>query len=129
MPASVYVFNLYNEPIGNLSISGCPAGSINGYANGNSAPIYTPASLSVPRTKHPAGSAAFALGPNPVIISWDSFRAMTTVTIPSPSTSTVSPDDPLILLLAVNEAMLLTTRGYLLTTFPVTRASMAASGA
>ena len=53
---------------------------------------------------------------------------MTTVTIPSPSTTPVSLDDPLILLLAVNEAMLLTTRGYLLTTFPVTRPSMAESG-
>lgn len=129
MPGSVHVFNLYNETISNLSISGCPAGSINGYANGSSAPIYTPASLSVPRTRHPDGSATFAIGPNQVIIPWDSFRAMTTVTIPSPSTSPVGLDDPLILLLAVNEAMLLTTRGYLLTTFPVTRASMAASGA
>lgn len=119
MPGSVYVFNLYNEPITNLTIGGYPAGSINGYSNGSGAPRYTPASLSVPRTKYPAGSAAFAIGDNSVVIPWDSFRGMAMVTIPNPGTAPVSLDDPLILLLAVNEAILLNTRGYVLSTFPV----------
>jgi len=119
MPGSVYVFNLFNEPITNLSVSGFPAGSIDGYATGMSAPMYTPASLVVPRTKSPADSAAFALGDNNLTIPWDSFRGMTTVTIPNPASAPVSLDDPLILLLAVNNAMLLSTRGYLLATFGV----------
>ena len=118
MPANVSVFNLYSEPISNLSVAGYNAGSIAGYANGSSAPIYTPASLAVPRAKYPGGSAAFAIGDNSLVIPWDSFRGYTTVTIPS-STGGVNLDDPLILQLAVNSAMLLTTRGYLLSTFPV----------
>jgi hypothetical protein len=116
MPGSVYVFNLYSEPISNLTIGGYPAGGINGYANGGSAPLYTPASLSVPRTKFPTGSAAFALGANQLQVLWDSFRGMTSVTIPADS---VSLDDSLLLLLAMNEAILLNTRGYVLSSSPV----------
>lgn len=119
MPGSVYVFNLYNEPVSNLMIDGYPAGSINGYSNGVSAPLYTPASLAVPRTRFPSGSAAFAIGDNTVAVGWDSFRAMVTVSIPDPRSTPVSLDDPLILLLAVNNAMLLTTRGNVLSSFPV----------
>ena len=120
MPGNVYVFNLYSEPISNLSVAGYNAGSISGYANGSTGtPIYTPASLSVPRTKYPSGSAAFALGDNNVVLPWDSFRGMVMVTIPDPTRSPISLNDPLLLLLAINEAMLMTTRGYLLSTFPV----------
>jgi hypothetical protein len=129
MPGSVYVFNFYNEPISNLSVGGYPAGNVNGCGNGTSAPPYTPASLPVPRAKYPAGSAAFAIGDNSVVIPWDSFRAMVTVTIPNPASSPVSLDDPLILLLAVNEAILLTTRGYVLSTFPVQLANTAMQAA
>jgi hypothetical protein len=118
MPGSVYVFNLFSEPISNLMVGGFPAGSISGYADGSSAPVYTPASLPVPRVKFPADSAAFALGDNSLVLPWDSFRGVTTVTIPSPSGG-VSLDDSLILLLAVNSAMLLSARGYVLATFPV----------
>ncbi len=126
MPGSVYVFNLYSEPISNLIIGGYPAGSINGYANGGSAPPYTPASLSVPRARYAAGSAAFALGANQLQVPWDSFQGMTTVTIP---TGSVSLDDSLLLLLAVNEAILLNTRGYVLSSSPVQLATaMAVAG-
>jgi hypothetical protein len=118
MPGSVYVFNLFSEPISNLMVSGFIAGSVSGYADGSSAPAYTPASLAVPRVTSPADSATFALGDNSLVLSWDSFRGITTVTIPSPSGG-VSLDDSLILLLAVNNAMLLSTRGYVLATFPV----------
>jgi hypothetical protein len=122
MPANVYVFNLYNEPVTNLSVSGYNAGSINGYANGTvpaGVPIYTPASLTVPRSKTQGGTASFSIGDNPLVIPWDSFRGTVTVTIPDPAKFPISLDDPLILLLAVNDAILLTTRGYVVQTFTV----------
>ena len=71
------------------------------------------------RAKYPTGSAAFVLGDNNVQIPWESFRGITTVTIPSPGSSPVGPDDPLILLLAVNQATLLSTRGFVLANFAV----------
>jgi hypothetical protein len=127
MPANVYLFNLYSEPISNLTIDGCPAGSIAGYGNGGGTPIYTPASLAVPRTRYPSGSAEFALGANIVVLPWDSFRGTVTVTIPDPAQSPVGLNDPLLLLLAVNSAMLLSTRGQLLSSFPVQLAMQAAA--
>ena len=128
MAANVYVFNLYNEPITNLSVAGYNAGSINGYANGTTppnTPIYTPASLAVPRTKSPGGSASFSIGDNAVVIPWDSFRGTATITIPDPTKYPISLNDPLILLVAVNNAILLTTRGYVVQTFPVTLNNLA----
>lgn len=120
MASTVHVFNLFSEPVSDLVIGGHRAGGISGYADGSApdAPIYTPACLTVPRTKSASGSAAFAIGDNSLIIPWQSFRGATTITIPSPAGG-VSLDDPLILQLAVNSALLLTTRGYLLATFPV----------
>jgi len=130
MPGSVYVFNLYSEPISNLMVNGSPAGSIGGYATGaGGTPIYTPASLAVPRTRYASGSAAFALGGNAVMVPWDSFQGALTVTMPDPSQSPVGLNDPLLLLVAVNEAMLMTTRGYLLSTFPVQLGMQAAEPA
>lgn len=127
MPGNVYVFNLYNEPITNLAVAGYTAGSVNGYANGSTGtPIYTPASLAVPRSKSPGGSASFAIGDNPVVIPWDSFLGRVTITTPDPTRYPISLNDPLILLLAVSHAILLTTRGYLLSTFPVQLAMMQA---
>jgi hypothetical protein len=120
--ANVYVFNLYNEPVSNLSVSGYNAGDIAGYATGTvppNVPIYTPASLAVPRSKSPGSTASFAVGDNAVLIPWDSFRGAVTVTIPNPAVSPVSLMDPLILYLTRNDAVLMTDRGYVLGQFPV----------
>ncbi len=119
MGSFVYVFNLYSEPVSNLTVGGAPAGCIAGYATGAGAPPYTPARLAVSRARYPSGSAAFVLGDNPVHIPWESFRGVTTVTIPAPGSAPVDLDDPLLLLLAVNQATLLTTRGFVLASFPV----------
>jgi len=128
MPGNVYLFNLFSEPISNLAVNGFAAGSIGGYANGGTGtPIYTPASLAVPRTRYPADSAAFTIGANSVILPWDSFRGITMVNIPDPAQTPVSLNDPLLLLVAVNEAMLMTTRGLLLSTFPVQLGMQAAA--
>jgi len=121
MPGNVYVFNLYSEQVNNLTVSGGPAGSIGGYATGSGAAPYTPASLAVPRAQYPSGSAAFVLGGNPVQVFWDSFCGLTTINIPSPGSGPVGLNDPLILLLAVNQATLLSTHGYVLASFPVSQ--------
>ena len=120
--ANVYVFNLYNEPVTNLSVAGYNAGNIDGYATGTvppNVPIYTPASLAVPRSKNPGTTASFAIGDNAMVIPGDSFRGTTTVTIPNPAVSPVSLNDPLILYLTRNDAVLVTDRGYVLGQFPV----------
>ncbi|HST49605.1 hypothetical protein [Jatrophihabitans sp.] len=129
MGSYVYVFNLYSEPVTTLTVGGAPAGSIAGYATGAGAPPYTPARLAVSRARYPTGSAAFVLGDNLVQIPWDSFRGLTTVTIPSPGSAPVGLDDPLMLLLAVNQATLLSTRGFVLANFPVSLGMGAASPA
>jgi hypothetical protein len=125
--ANVYVFNLYNEPITGLSVAGYAAGNIDGYATGTTppnVPIYTPATLAVPRSKSPGSSASFSIGDNSLVAPWNSFRGTATITIPDPRKDPVSLDDPLILLLAVNQAILLSTRGYVLNTFPVNLAML-----
>lgn len=118
MASNVHVFNLFSEPVSRLMVGGFPAGDLAGCARGGSAPDYTPASRTVPRAKYAADSAAFVIGDNSLVIFWESFRGSTTVTIPGPAGG-VNLDDPLILLLAVNSALLLTTRGYVLSSFPV----------
>jgi hypothetical protein len=119
--ANVYVFNCFNEPITGLSVAGYLAGDLPGYADGKTpnAPIYTPSSIPVARSKTPQSSASFAIGNNALIAPWDSFRASATITIPDPAKQNVSLDDPLLLFLAVNDAILLTIRGYVLGEFPV----------
>ena len=120
--ANVYVFNLYNEPITGMSVAGYAAGSIAGYATGSvppGVPVYTPASLSVPRSKSPGSSASFAIGDNSLILPWDSFRGQATITIPDPAVSPVSLTDPLILYVTRNDAVLMTERGYVFGQFPI----------
>ena len=121
MPGKVYVFNSYNEPITNLSVSGYNAGSIAGWGTD-----YKPDVINVPRAKHSddESTAAFAIGDNPMIIPWDSFQAAAKVTIPNPAASNVSLDDDLILYLMVNKAILVTTRGYVLDVFDVSTSKM-----
>jgi len=116
---TVHVFNSYNEPVTGLSVSGYSAGNIDGWA-ASGATQYTPNQVSVPRCKYQGevSGPAFAIGDNPVVIPWVSFRAAATITIPPPQ-SGVSLMDDLILYLTVNTAILVTTRGYVLNTFPI----------
>lgn len=120
--ANVTVFNLYNEPVSGLSVSGYAAGKIAGYADGSQEglPRYTPACLLVPRTKSPESEATFAIGDNPVVVPWNSFRGSGTVTIPDPAKDKLSLDDDLILLLAVNQAVLMEARGFVRGIFELT---------
>jgi hypothetical protein len=113
---SVYVFNAYNEPVGSLSVSGGSAGTIAAWSSGGR-DKYTPASLSVPRSRSKTGGQ-FANGDNPVVASWDSFTGRTTVKIPGFDQG-VSLDDDLILFLTTNKAILESTRGRVLDIFPV----------
>jgi hypothetical protein len=114
---SVYVFNCYNEPISSLTVAGAAVGSIDSWSTRGQT-LYTPAERAVPRTRNPS-PGSFVNGNNAVRIPWDSFTGTTTVTIPDGS-SGISLDDDLILFLAINQAMLLTTRGRVQSTFPVT---------
>jgi hypothetical protein len=117
---SVYVFNCYNEPISGFTVGGSQVGDIPGSSSGSGqAARYTPAGLPVPRSRHP-DPGSFAIGNNQVSSPWDSFLGTATITIPDPSSSGISLDDDLILFLALNQAMLLTTRGFVKATFQVT---------
>jgi hypothetical protein len=113
---SVYVFNAYNEPVGSLSVSGGSAGTIAAWSNGGR-DKYTPASLSVPRSRNKT-PGQFATGDNPVRIAWDSFTGTATIKVPGFDQG-VSLDDDLILFLATNKAILETTRGSVVGTFDV----------
>jgi hypothetical protein len=115
---SVYVFNLFNEPVGSLSINGFNAGTISGLSTEASS-LYTPAQLVVPRVKHhdELTGAGFVDGENSVIIEWVSDRA--TLTLIIPGESHVSLLDDLILYLAKTKAILLNTRGYILKIFDI----------
>jgi hypothetical protein len=110
MPGRVYVYNCYNEPMNSLTVGGASAGSISAW----SGPNYQPQSISVPRAKYSA-PGQFVIGDVPCQVQWDSLSVTTTITIP---TTGVSLDDDLILYVAVNQSILLSTRGYVLNTFP-----------
>ena len=62
---------------------------------------------------------SFAIGSNRLSSQWNSFTATATIEIPDPSQ--VSLNDDLLLFLAINEATMLTTRGYVIAKFPVSR--------
>src|SRR4051812_78512 len=121
MPGTVTVFNCYNEPVTSLSVSGGTAGDIDAWSDGGPGqpPKYTPAERSVPRSKYKT-QGQFAVGDNAVQIPWNSFSGAATVTIPDPTKVPISLDDPLILMVCTNQAALLTTRGFVQATFPVT---------
>ena len=118
MAGTVYVFNCYNEPISKLDIGGDPAGDIAGWST-TAATKYTPSELAVKRSKFPDAGPSFAIGDNDLRIPWDSFTGTTTVTIPDPKVGPVSLDDDLILFVTRNEVVLLTTRGFVMSTFKV----------
>jgi hypothetical protein len=113
---SVYVFNCYNEPISALAVAGAAVGGIDSWSTRGQT-LYTPAERAVQRSRSP-NPGSFANGNNAVRIPWDSFTGTTTVTIPDAS-SGISIDDDLILFLTINQAILLTTRGRVQSTFPV----------
>ena len=119
---SVYVFNCLNEPITGLAVAGYKVGNIPDWSDGRSGPAtrYTPAGLPVPRSEFPTSEGTFAIGDNAVSSPWDSYIGRATITIPDPRSTGVSLDDDLILFLASNEAMLLTTRGFVVAHFNVT---------
>ena len=116
MPGKVVVFNSYNEPITGLLVANNVAGNIAGWAVGPTPPQYTPSALSVPRSKYPATTAVFAYGKNTLIFPWNSRTGNTTVDIPLE----ISLDDDLLLYLTQNQAILLTARGVVISTFVVT---------
>jgi hypothetical protein len=120
MPGAVSVFNLYNEPVTGLSVSGYSAGDIAGTSR--TTPMYQPSALPkpVPRAKDPGSSAIFATGPNPVSIPWNSFTGKTIVVMPEPDV--VSIDDDLVLYISTNLALVVTTRGMVLSQSVVTHA-------
>jgi hypothetical protein len=119
---SVYVFNCFDEPVTALSVGGYGAGDILASSSGGGGlpGRYTPGGgLQVPRSLRPGNQQQFAVGNNAVEIPWDSFLGFATITVPDPRTSQISLDDDLVLLLATNSAMLLTTRGSVVATFRV----------
>jgi hypothetical protein len=126
MSGNVYVFNCYNEPINQLNIANLGAGGIAGWST-TAGTLYTPAQLKVARSKYPESSATFAIGDNQLAALWDSFTGNVTVTIPDPKAGDVSLDDDLILFLTKNEAVLLTTRGMVQATFPLSLQAAAVS--
>jgi hypothetical protein len=110
---SVYVFNCYNEGISHFSVAGTDVGTIGGWSKGSSGQPakYTPASLAVPRSKHQGDTpGTFAIGPNPIQPTWDSFFGTGDVTIPD--ASVISLDDDLVLFICLDTAVLLDTRGH-----------------
>jgi hypothetical protein len=116
----VTVFNCYNEPVHRLTIDGDDVGNIAQWSEGgaNRPAKYTPASLTVPRSKNPEPKS-FAIGNNRLSAVWNSFTGTATIKIPDPNE--VSLMDDLLLFLAINEATMMSTRGYVIARFSVDR--------
>jgi hypothetical protein len=116
----VTVFNCFNEPIRNLAVGGHAVGTIDGWSDGRAGrpPRYTPASLTVARSRNPEAET-FGVGDNPVIIPWESFTGSTYIKIPDPTRSPISLEDDLLLFVGTNQVTMLTTRGIALATFQV----------
>ena len=72
---TVYVFNLFNEPMNPFSPNGKPAGSIAAWSPGRSGdpPIYTPNVLKVGRVLNSSEGAAHIFdGKNDIFLAWQS---------------------------------------------------------
>jgi hypothetical protein len=121
---NVYCFNSFNEPA-NLSANGNAAASpIPGW-QASGATIYTPQAIAVPRVKHTDDATSAAFGndkPNAVRIQWVTYTGSTSITIP-PEQSLL---DNLILYLTLNKAILMNTRGFVLSTANVTTEGLTA---
>lgn len=108
MPGTVYCFNCYNEPM-RLSLNGQKAAEIPGWQT-SGATIYTPSAKGIARAKHADGEPVFGNDkPNQLKIVWSTFEADTEL---STKKAEVSLDDDLILYIAVNRWVLMTTRGF-----------------
>jgi hypothetical protein len=118
----VTVFNCYNEPVNGLAVGGGVVGDIAAWSGGGGSrpPKYTPASLTVSRSKKPEPKS-FAIGENRLLIPWDSFTGTAKIQIPDPAQSPVSLDDDLLLFVGINEVTMMTTRGYVTARFSVER--------
>jgi hypothetical protein len=118
----VTVFNCYNEPVNSLNVDGDHVGNIAPWSDGgaNRPAKYTPASLTVTRSKNPEPKS-FAIGNNRLSAQWDSFTGIATIKIPD--LQEVSLTEDLLLFLALNEATMMNTRGSVIARFSVSRQS------
>jgi hypothetical protein len=118
----VTVFNCYSEPIDRLLVNGDSVGDIAAWSEGgaNRPPKYTPASLTVPRSKAPEPKS-IAIGDNDFRIDWGSFDGRSTILVPSPAQSPITLNDDLLLFVAINEATLMDDRGFVWGRAPVRR--------
>jgi hypothetical protein len=109
MPGKVYCFNCHRETISQLLVNGLPASTIAGWT----IPGYTPASLPVDRIRRSDGrTPAFPIDrPTALELRWQSFTGKVSIPAVSPFDSPVSLDDDLVLYMTLNGAILLTTRG------------------
>jgi hypothetical protein len=127
MPGKVYCFNCYNETINQFNVNGLSAGTISGWAT-SGATIYTPVSLPVARARHGDGQTVPVFPndqPTPLRIDWDTFTiqaSISTVGLPN-----VSLDDDLILYIALNQLTLMSTRGFVLVSVPISPAAKTAA--
>lgn len=119
MPGKVYCFNCYNEPINQFAVNGLSAGRASGWSAAGSS-IYTPASLAVPRARHGDGQSTAVFPndmPTALSIDWDSYSIQGSIDLSR--LANVSLDDDLILYIALNQMTLMSTRGFVLSTTPI----------
>jgi len=125
MAGNVYCFNCYNEPLNQLNVNGVPFGTVTPAIGGWAATggtVYTPLAVPVPRSKHGDGSGATFPNdmPTPLRINWDSWTVQTQIDISK--IPNLSLNDDLILYIAINQLTLMSTRGFVLLTQPVSPA-------
>jgi hypothetical protein len=123
MPGKVYCFNCYNETMNQLNVNGVSAGSISGWSSSGSA-IYTPVAAAVNRARHGDGQSQPVFPndqPTRLRCNWDSFSIQTQINLAS--LPNVSLDDDLILHIAVNQLTLMSARGFVLLSQPVSPSS------
>lgn len=123
MAGKVYCFNCYNEPIHQLTVNGVSFGQAIGPWATSGAGTYTPVAAAVPRVRRGDGSAAAFPNDRPtqLRIDWDSFTGQAAIDLSA--LAGISLDDDLILFIAVNQMMLMQTRGFVLTIVPVNLSS------
>ena len=128
MPGKVYCFNCYNETMNQLNVNGLTAGSISGWSSSGST-IYTPVAKAVNRARHGDGQTEPVFPndqPTPLRFDWDSFTIQTQISLVG--LPNVSLDDDLILYIAINQLTLMSTRGFVLLTQPITPAAKSEAG-
>jgi hypothetical protein len=111
--ATVTVFNCYPQATDLIVVNHGAVGNIAGWSDGgaNRPPKYTPASLTVPRSKEPEPKS-FGIGDNRFRIDWDNNAAGTsTIRIPSPDESGIRVDEDVLLFVALNEVTIMDAFG------------------